>query len=44
VYKRRKGKGAQREEKRISIGLQQMEERELHPTMDRREREREDKV
>jgi len=34
-----KKKTAQREEERaqISIGLQRMEERELHPTMSRRE-------
>ena len=42
MCKRRKEKRAQWEEERvqiINIELQQMEERELHPTMDKRERE-----
>jgi len=41
MYKKRKEKRTQWEKERaqiISIGLEQIEERELHPTMNRRER------
>jgi len=41
MCKRRKEKRAQREEERVQIistGQQRMKERELHPTMNRREK------